>query len=853
MGGSEPLFLATLPNGDVLRGVIRSLDEETLHFDIGLTEPLKIPRAHLVKLEAALNATQLLYQGPQTTGEWAVGYRGKNWRYEEGRLISESYSSTGRELTIPDKARIEFEVSLSEDPTLNVFLAADNPRNGGDSYYYLQLTRNVLTCQRYWRDHPRTYIDLTKEFENRALQETFLQQPHVHLAIEIDREEKRVQVFLNGQLHTVYRDPAPRAPQGSALLFASYGNGTVRVEDIRLYALNSLTRPHRPLAVGEALFEDGSSRLGNFSIKEGNVLHPKGEIPLTTLRGARFLAEPQEVRDSSAYQFHLVTGGILQGRAQLSANTLILDHALLGETLIPLAHVEGLVVSPSLPAAHAAAQGKGSILLKNGDRLTGKLLGWTAENGLAWQRGEGEEALRFPPEATAEVRWPPSTALPPAPAALALRSGDDLPGRLTALDDRFLHFETTFSQPMKVPLAVVRTVHFSEPSETYFQGPGKWSPWSPSPLQGSWSEHAEGGLLCTGPGSVARTVPMPESGRVDVEFSWLGRLDLSITLFAQDLHRPVQPSTYRLHCENEQVTLYRGLTDKEANAATEDGDDPLRNRRLDEQLERFSAQFGGGATRRLGSPVTIPFNAFRRTRQIALCWDRETARLALLVDGKPIHIWEDPNGLVNPRAGLLFHQHGRIRQLHLVDVRVRGWNGVVPDPPLSDKEVRSLTQPLIRLRNEDAFSVNALRLPNADSPLRFESPIGALTLPLDRLRHLQFPYQKSTIPFQEGMAIDAHLYPKGLVRAYLTKIDDGQMHVSSPYHGDNVLDLKAFHKLTFDLQDRTYWDRQTPPWPRAIPVSMRAILASRQPPTAAQESAPSNDGSQFNESVEFDE
>jgi hypothetical protein len=58
------------------------------------------------------------------------------------------------------------------------------------------------------------------------------------------------------------------------------------------------------------------------------------------------------------------------------------------------------------------------------------------------------------------------------------------------------------------------------------------------------------------------------------------------------------------------------------------------------------------------------------------------------------------------------------------------------------------------------------------------------------------------------MAVEAELVPAGSCRFFLHKLEKGALHVGSPYFGENTLQLSGIRRLTFDLQDRHFWQGQ---------------------------------------------
>ena len=789
-------YRVTLTQGDVLQGEITDIDADTVTIDASFADPFVLSKTAIHRIDRDWDRSQLVYSGPNEPDEWTVGFRGTNWKFEPGEqsLVCSSYSSTGRTFErMPNKSRFEMQLTLTDEPILHFFLGADNPRNGGDNYYYLKLTTNVIDFERRLKDHPRTYVSLPKEMAASNGQRLFQGKTELHVAVEIDRLAKRLNLFLDGELYASYRDPSPKAPEGESIVLTSYGSGSVEARDIRLYALDRLTELNHEVATGSALLENGETLATGVLEK-----HQLGQL---------LAAEFQPLGDLEADQIRCVlqNGSELRGAMQLGKNSVLaLRHEVLGECAFPLAWVRKFIFRPG-----EAPSENTRVFFKNGDQLGGVPHAWNESTGLQWQRLPGEELLRFPAYSLAEMRLEPMLDASASQATLRLVSGDTLPGKVNRMTPETITLETRFSEPMELKADVVQRMDFAQMGHVYASGPEPpLSGWTKNGIKSDWQFNEESVLVGRGIGGIGQAVPMPERGRLDIEVSWKGFLDASITLFARNLSRSSQPRSYRFHCESERVTLYRGLTRSELRLDQED-DDPLRNRRLEEQLERFSAQFGGGAARKLGSPVAVDFRRHERLRTFSVCWDVATAEISLVLNGLVLRTWKDPDGLVTPASGLIFQQHNQSTAFRIHRFLVEEWNGVLPEPPLTTKESKELTEIRLRLRNQDEFAATALSLEKATAPLVLGSELGPLAIPLDRLRWIQYPNREFSVEPQKGMAVEAELAPEGSCRFFLQKLENGMMHVGSPYFGKNTIQLSAIRRLLFDLQDRQYWQDET--------------------------------------------
>lgn len=784
-------FRITLTQGDVVQGEIVGIEENTMTVDVGFEEPLLIEKSIIHRIDRDWDRSRLLYAGPTAEGEWEVGFRGTNWKFDEqaAALRCSSYSSTGRLFKEwPDKARFEMQLSLENEPILHLFLGADNPRNGGEDYYYLKLTPNAIDFERRIKDHPRSYVSLPREDVSPKGERLFRGKKELHVAIEMDRSAKRLKLFLDGELYASYRDPAPKAPIGSSIVLTSYGSGALSARALRLYALDRLTEIRREVPEGNALLDDRDTLA-----VETLTLHQ-----ISGLLAANF--QPLSPLDDQKPSVTLKTGSRLRGELLVEGGRMILEAPLLGRCVLPVDDVLRI----DFPVGPAPAV-TGRVLFKNGDQLAGQPHAWTKDEGLLWRWSGGDASLRFPPRSLAEIHLVPKEADTEPSVTLQLIGGDLLPGNLMSMTPETLVLETNFSEPMTLSVPVLKKMEFAQVEHLYASGPeGPLSRWTRNGEQADWDLDEHGVLVGQGLGGIGQAIPMPERGRLDLDISWKGFLDASFTLFAKNLSRAVQPSSYRFHCERERITLYRGLTAEEVERDQVD-EEPLRNLRLEEQLERFSAQFGGGASRKLGSPVAVDFDKHERIRRVSVCWDNATGEISLVLDGTTLRTWKDSAGLVTPSAGLILQQHKQNTTLRLHRYVVEEWNGVLPEPSMTLQEGRELKGTLLRLRNQDEFAASILGLTGPKAPLQLGSELGLIKIPLDRLRWIQYPHRKYPVDPIEGMVLSADLASGGFCRFYLEKLENGRLQVRSPYFGENSLSLEAMKTLRFDLRDFEYW------------------------------------------------
>lgn len=804
--GAGRRFRLHLANGDTLTARLLELTASTVEIESPVLGRLAIPREQVGLGRWIAGSRELIFEGPRKDQNWSNDGKRKRWTLEDAALYSNGDSVIGCNVALPRAYRLAFDVSYRESRSLTVHLGCADAGGGGDDYYVLRFSEDGLDCRRYQRHHARLYADL--EIVRRPAGETLalLQQAHQYFEIDFDDETGLMTISVNHEPIASFRDPARGRPTGSFIAFASPRGNRVRLRDIRVHAWNAAEVER---AVSQ-LDENGIAR---------EVPTPLDELKAVRLGGAAM--RERELLEDGIHVRTRCGSRLGLSSPRLHDERLVGEHSLLGRIDVSLADLAFIVFRDGEPRMDNRL--KEAVVFRDGGRLGGALVRWDATSGLTWSSPHAEEPLHFPSDNLRSITRPSILRHAAAPSVEVEihRPGNLLLGEIFALDGENLSVTTPFSPPVAIPRGLVREIRLVDSGSRGYLGPGtdlaEWQRHG----EGEWTLQ-DGALRGRGIGGIGRAVRLADRGRIDLHLEVLGTLSASIGWFCQDLKAPLSADSYQLRFENDGVTLFRGLTPEAAEAVNhppENEAEGIRNLRLEEQLARFHARFGGHPARRIGPRAPNPYRSDHRESRLSICWDTSRKLIALVADGEVLQVWTDEEGLAGPADGLVFNQHASVGTLMIRELRVSAWNGVLPEPlPASSRP----DEFLLRLRNEDVLTGTVVSV--ADEKLRLESAdLGALSLPLGRIKQIRFPDAKAEVAGTGDVAVRG-LYPWGGECLFFLLGSDGEsLRLSSPYFGAQTFRLDAFRQLDFDLRDFAYWSTLDDRWEEPLPPRLRSI------------------------------
>ncbi len=232
-----------LTNGDELPGNLKSLDERQIVLDTWFAGTLTLPRSHVASLRPAGPTPRAVFAGPDGLDGWTMGktlpgnINAGQWHFANGAFVASQPASIARDVKLPPSSALEFDlawrgtfalaIAVYTDSLQPVRLAqtADEPPFGG--FYSLQLNSysTQLLLVRH-KDAPRQL--------GMAIIPLLQQTNQAHIAIKTSREQKSINLFINGVLAKQWVDVEGFGGEGTGIRLVHQGQGPMRFSNLRI-------------------------------------------------------------------------------------------------------------------------------------------------------------------------------------------------------------------------------------------------------------------------------------------------------------------------------------------------------------------------------------------------------------------------------------------------------------------------------------------------------------------------------------------------------------------------------------------------------------------------------------------
>jgi hypothetical protein len=189
-------------NGDDLYGSISSLDDQKLGFNTWFGGSMVIPRAAVRAITFLSPNYSVVYEGPYDTGGWVVVNNSpKSWTFQDGAFIGAGAGTLGRELNLTNSTTVEFDVAWNNFFMLEVGIYCDVldrvDFNSGSCIVNLTPQKVALSQMQ----------NVGVQFGLAGVQLPISEEKsRMHVAIECDKAEGTVSVFVNHLLAKTWKD-----------------------------------------------------------------------------------------------------------------------------------------------------------------------------------------------------------------------------------------------------------------------------------------------------------------------------------------------------------------------------------------------------------------------------------------------------------------------------------------------------------------------------------------------------------------------------------------------------------------------------------------------------------------------
>jgi hypothetical protein len=240
-----------LANGDMLEGNVAACDHDALSLETWYAGPLKIPRRALQTL-AFTPSTPVIFDGLTGLDGWTQGVSGKIfvgeagfWSYRNGAFYSDTSSSVARDVKLPDRSQMQFDLTWKGQLNLAIALYTDSlqpisltdKENGPDfgGFYSLRFQNTLVSLEPIRKQDPRHSLG------DVSLVQSFQQKDRVHVDVRMSKADHRVALYLDGTLIKDWVDPGGFAGEGTGVRFVNnWVGGALKLSNLRVAQWNGV-------------------------------------------------------------------------------------------------------------------------------------------------------------------------------------------------------------------------------------------------------------------------------------------------------------------------------------------------------------------------------------------------------------------------------------------------------------------------------------------------------------------------------------------------------------------------------------------------------------------------------------
>ncbi|MDX1680487.1 MAG: hypothetical protein R3242_07140 [Akkermansiaceae bacterium] len=241
---THPIQL-TLENGDVLPASgIRTLDGEALLAETPVAGMVRVPRPALASAQFGISERKVIYMGFDNLGLWTRGVgEPENWRLRGSTLISSGPSIAARDFELPRNFTLSFSLAWEDiSPDYHITFADPLVKASKQEDFYrfdfdrsgIRISRQIgvqgrLRTLAQWQRHPKEFVD-----------------KQIDVRIEVNREQRELELFINGESEGVIKDPIDSIPDASGFSFhcQTGSGGKQMIGDLEITELNDSRTRH---------------------------------------------------------------------------------------------------------------------------------------------------------------------------------------------------------------------------------------------------------------------------------------------------------------------------------------------------------------------------------------------------------------------------------------------------------------------------------------------------------------------------------------------------------------------------------------------------------------------------------
>lgn len=222
----------TLTNGDSLRGQLAGLDEKSVTLDTSYAGRLAIRRSMADGL-VVNDQPRTLFHGPVSIEDWNISGDNKPWRFENGAFVSQAPGSIARDIKLPEKFALSFELAWRSSLRFRLSVCSDDATsdNPGNAYNLVCQRRYVYLGKRWSEagENGSTFLG------NTANVGEFNEKERARIELRVDRKNGLFVLLIDDRRAATWNDADPHSENmGGALHFVAEDTSPLQVSRIRV-------------------------------------------------------------------------------------------------------------------------------------------------------------------------------------------------------------------------------------------------------------------------------------------------------------------------------------------------------------------------------------------------------------------------------------------------------------------------------------------------------------------------------------------------------------------------------------------------------------------------------------------
>lgn len=239
--------LLHLSNGDQLTGRLLEITETDAALESWYGGVLRLPRNRWQWIVFEDVPEEPLYAGPVGLEGWTVGdvsmarVQSGDWVYHENAFYATKAASIARNLDLPERSQIEFDLhwkgtlnlafALYTDYLHPVSLANKDTEPDFGGFYSLQLNSYFANVLMVKQGIPLQYLGQVQT-------PAFAKKRKAHIDIRVDKAADSIALLVDGQLIKQWVDKTGFAGEGTGVRMVHQGQGAIRFANFRVLPWN---------------------------------------------------------------------------------------------------------------------------------------------------------------------------------------------------------------------------------------------------------------------------------------------------------------------------------------------------------------------------------------------------------------------------------------------------------------------------------------------------------------------------------------------------------------------------------------------------------------------------------------